>query len=111
GSGETGGAAFPGIGDRWAFACSIYSKRRPAPLSPRPAGGLSAQWLIGAERPAAVAKPEIGQNSLPGNRGLTFRDQRFGAFGQVNVETRSEADQPEPLARADRRPFANKQHH
>src|SRR4051794_18438752 len=65
-------------------------------------------WLIGAVNPAAVAQPEIGQNRLPGHRGLALGNQRFGAFGQVYVEPRAEADQPEPLAGADHLPFAHK---
>src|SRR6266404_8220271 len=68
------------------------------------------QWLIGAVGSAVIAKLEIGQNSLPGHRGLAFGDQWFGAFGQVYVETRSETDQPEPLAGADRLPFANERY-
>src|SRR5258705_8745512 len=76
---------------------------RSATLSP-------PKWLIGAESPAVVAKPEIGQDGLACDRGLTFGDQRLGAFGQVYVEPRSEADQPETLSRGDRLSLANERY-
>src|SRR6202166_2465635 len=65
------------------------------------------RWLIGAVGPAGVAELEIGQDGLARDRGLAFGDQRFGAFRQVYVEARAEADQSEPLAGADRLAFAD----
>src|SRR5258707_2697330 len=76
----------------------------------RSAARRPPKWLIGAESSTVVAKPEIGQNGLPGDRGLAFGDQRFGAFGQIDVKARSKTDQPEPLAGADRLPFFNERY-
>src|SRR5690349_5014159 len=68
------------------------------------------KWLVSPVGTAGIRKPEIGQNGLPGHRRLTFEDQRLSAFRQVNVEPRSEPDQPEPFACADRLTFADKRH-
>ena len=77
-------------------------RHRPASQQVRPSG-----WLIGAVGPPVITEFEIGQNGLPGHRGLALGDQRFGAFGQIDVEPRSKADQAEPLARTDRLPLAH----
>src|SRR6266403_3201852 len=76
---------------------------RSATLSP-------PKWLIGPESPTVVARPEIGQDGLACDRGLTFGDQRLGAFGQVDVEPRPEADQPETLSCGDRLTFADERY-
>src|SRR5258707_9523685 len=46
-------------------------------------------WLIGAERPALLLAAEIGQDRLARNRGLALGNQRFAAFGQIDVEARA----------------------
>src|ERR1700731_3040189 len=76
----------------------------------RSAAHPAAEWLIGAKSSTVLAKPEISQNGLPGDRGLTLRHQHFGAFGQVYVEPRSETDQPEALSGGDRLSFANERY-
>src|SRR4051812_5918117 len=52
-------------------------------------------WLIGAEGPPVLAGSKIGQDGLAGDRGLALGNQRLGAFRQIDVETRAEADQAE----------------
>src|SRR6266508_3464787 len=50
---------------------------------------------------------ENGNDRLPGNRGLSFGDQRPRACGQVDVHARTEADHADALAGGDRRTFAH----
>src|SRR6202171_481451 len=76
----------------------------------RSAARPAAEWLIGAKSSTVLAKPEISQNGLPGDRGLPLGDQHFGAFGQVYVEPRSETDQPEALSGGNRLSFANERY-
>ena len=58
-------------------------------------------------RSARLGNTEIGQDRLAGNRGLALGNQRLGPFGQIDVEPRTEPDQAEPLAGADRLPLAH----
>src|SRR5258708_5656684 len=62
-------------------------------------------WLIGAEGAPVLAGCEIGQNGLAGDRGLALGNQRFSAFGQINVEPRAKPDQAEAFAGTDRLPL------
>src|SRR5262249_47930241 len=49
--------------------------------------------LIGPVCASWVARAEIGQNRLPGDRGLALADQRLGPLGKKHVEPRSEPDE------------------
>src|SRR5689334_21202262 len=54
-----------------------------------------------------IGEPEIGQNGLAGNRGLSLRHQRRGALGQVDIDTRAETDQAEAFAGSEALPLAD----
>src|SRR6266481_1496823 len=86
----------------------IMRATRPSMPSSTAANTIAA--TANSIRPSVDSKPEIGQDCLACDRGLTFGDQRLGAFGQVDVEPRPEADQPETLSCGDRLSFANERY-
>src|SRR5690348_27877 len=67
-------------------------------------------WLIVAERAPLVAQDEIGENCLARDCGLAFGDLRPRSIRQIDIEPRAEANEPEPLAGADRLAFADETH-
>src|SRR5271155_176168 len=71
---------------------------------------LTTRWLIAAVAPPGITEPEIGQNGLAGDGGLALRHQRARSLRQINVEARTETDQPEALACADRLPLLDERH-
>ena len=55
-------------------------------------------------------RPQVGDDGLPGDRGLALGDQRAAAVGEVDVEPRAEPDHADALAGADRGALAHERH-
>ena len=56
-----------------------------------------------------LGRGEVGDHRLAGHRRLADGDERRHPVGEVDVEPRAEADQPEPLAGPEPAPSATKQ--
>src|SRR5262249_5755974 len=92
------GTEYSGSGPRGTGHGTAGSRWRRLRSKPR------AAWpeaLADPEGAAGVERAQVGEHRLARDGGLAFRHQRTNALGEIDVETRAEADQAEALARRD----------